>query len=537
MEIMVIKYSKEKLPESPAVKNSLSGKGGKTMKKMMLFIPVMLTLLLISAYSFSAEKTHGKDSGIAIPDVRTQFFCGYCHVLTYPKVIKKAFLSWQAGKHKDIGCVECHYPPERLALPVPEHKRIPKDEKELSGKTAMEFMKTELEVLSRLITVMNMDESVVRTKPRVDDRNCTSVKCHPSTGKGKEGEYWTKKFEYAKYKREDNTEGIVPYIHKPHFDSTKWVEGQELHCTSCHQRETDGKHFEVNRDKCFLCHFKNLALNETRAKCSLCHEVPTAPLQKQKKEGAGEEEKPITHKSLEEAKVACESCHLQLVKGHGFVKKTKCLICHDSGDQITKGLLNKKLMHETHVAAQTAHCFNCHEPIEHMKGDFIDVARSNCTACHPDHHKYQKLMLAGKAYKEVPETPGLMYRVKTNCLGCHKGNKVVKGEDVVHGSGKACAACHTEKHEAMAKEWKEKSDEELEGAREIEKELLDAIENAKGKVSKKKLEKAEELLKEGREYMNLVEYGGGVHNKKYSVMLLDEAMNNFEDAIDLLGGE
>jgi hypothetical protein len=34
--------------------------------------------------------------------------------------------------------------------------------------------------------------------------------------------------------------------------------------------------------------------------------------------------------------------------------------------------------------------------------------------------------------------------------------------------------------------------------------------------------------------MSLVEYGGGVHNKKYSVMLLDEAMNNFEDAIDLL---
>ena len=31
-----------------------------------------------------------------------------------------------------------------------------------------------------------------------------------------------------------------------------------------------------------------------------------------------------------------------------------------------------------------------------------------------------------------------------------------------------------------------------------------------------------------------VEFGGGVHNQKYSVMLLDNAMNNFEDAIDLL---
>ena len=505
------------------------------MNKIRICIPVMLILLLISVNSFSAEKTHGKDSGIAIPDVRTQFFCGYCHVLTYPKVIKKAFLSWQAGKHKDIGCVECHYPPERLAIPVPEHKKIPKDEKELSGKTAMEYMKTELEVLSRLITVMNMDESVVRTRPRVDDRNCTSVKCHPATGKGKEGEYWTKKYEFATYEREDKSKGVVPFVHKGHFDKKKWVEGQELHCTSCHQRESEEKHFEVNKDKCFLCHFKNLALNEERAKCEICHEVPTKPLQKQKKEGAKSDEKPVTHKSLEEAKVSCENCHMHLVKGLGFVKKGRCLNCHDNGDYIAKNLFNKKLMHEKHVAAQNAHCFNCHEPITHKASDFIDVARSECLTCHPDHHKYQRLLLEGKEYKNVPETPGLMYSVKTNCFGCHKENKVVKGEEVVHGSGKACAACHTEKHKAMAKEWKDKADEELNSAKEIEKEAMDAIKNTEGKAAKEKITKARKLLTEGQGYLNLVEYGGGVHNKKYSVMLLDEAMNNFEDAIDLLG--
>jgi hypothetical protein len=433
--------------------------------------------------------------------------------------------------------VECHYPPERLALPIPEHKKIPKDEKELSGKTAMEYMKTELEVLSRLITVMNMDESVVRTKPRLDDRNCTSSKCHPSTGMGKEGEYWTKKFEYAEYERDDKTKGIVPFTHKGHFERKTWVEGQEVHCTTCHARETEQKHFEVNKEKCFLCHFKNLALNEARGKCAICHEIPTAPLQKQKKEGAGEEEKPVTHTSLEEAKVACESCHLHLFEGKGFVAEKKCLNCHDSGDQIKKELFNKKLMHEKHVAGQTAHCFNCHEPIQHKKQDFIDIARSQCTACHPDHHTYQRMMLAGEAYKDVPATPGLMFRVKTNCLGCHQGNKIVKGEEVAHGSGKACAACHTEKHEAMAKEWKDKTDEELMFAKETEKELLNAIENAKGRASEKKLAEAENLLKEGRGYMHLVEYGGGVHNKKYSVMLLDEALNSFEDAIDLLGEE
>ncbi len=504
------------------------------MKKELVLIVFILCLVFIPQIGGSAKTAHQEGNGIAVPEVKSQFFCGYCHVLSYPKVIKKAYLSWKDGKHKDIGCVQCHYPPEQLKYQVPEHKKIPKDKKDTSDKSAMDFMKTELEVLSRLITVLNMDASVTRTKPRLDDRSCTASKCHPTTGKGKEGEFWTKKIEFAAYEKADKTKVVVPYVHEKHFDKKTWVEGQVLHCTSCHQRESEGKHFEVNKDKCFLCHFKNLALNEKRAQCVLCHEVPTAPLQKQKKEGAGDEEKPITHKSLEEAKVACESCHMHLVKGYGLVKKEECLNCHDNGDYIEKGLADIKLMHQRHVADQNAHCFNCHEPIEHKPSDFIDVARSECSTCHPNHHKYQKLMLAGKEFKKVPATPGLMYGVKTNCLACHKEDRTVKGEKVRHGSGKACAGCHTEKHVEMAKEWKDKTDEELASAKETEIELFNAIESAKGTASKKKLNEAMAMLKEGREYMSLVEYGGGVHNKKYSVMLLDEALNNFEDAIDLL---
>jgi hypothetical protein len=426
------------------------------MKKEFILI-VFIISLLIPGTGGSAETAHKEGTGIDVPDVKTQFFCGYCHVLSYPKVIKKAYFSWKEGKHKDIGCVQCHYPPEQLKYEVPEHKKIPKDKKETSDKSAMDFMKTELEVLSRLITVLNMDSSVARTKPRLDDRSCTAARCHPSTGKGKEGEYWTKKIEYAKFEREDKTEGTVPFSHEKHFDKEKWIEGDVIHCTTCHARESEGKHFEVSREKCYLCHFMNLALNEKRAKCALCHEVPTKPLQKQKKEGAKEDEKPVTHQSLEEAKVPCESCHRQMVQGKGSVSAEGCFTCHDRSDEMKKGLENKKLMHEKHVAAQSAHCFDCHESMAHKESDFIDVARSQCSTCHPDHHKYQKLMLAGKEFKNVPATPGLMYGVKTNCLACHTGNKIVKGEEVAHGTGKACAACHTEKHEEMAKEWKDKT--------------------------------------------------------------------------------
>ena len=43
------------------------------------------------------------------------------------------------------------------------------------------------------------------------------------------------------------------------------------------------------------------------------------------------------------------------------------------------------------------------------------------------------------------------------------------------------------------------------------------------------------MFKEGQDNLSIVEFGGGVHNQKYAVKLLDEAMNRFEDAIDLLG--
>lgn len=507
------------------------------MIKALLYSFTVLTILASTPHLNSAEEQNSKGTDAKVPDVRSQFFCGYCHALTYPRVIKKAYNSWKSGKHKDISCKECHYPAHQQDVEIPGHKKIPREEATDPGEKAeLEFMQTELEVLSRLITVLNMDEPVVRTKPRLDDRNCTTSRCHPPTGKGKEGEYWTKKINFIDQTRKDKSKRTIPYVHKTHFDKTKRVEGQEMHCATCHQHETEQKHFEVAKEKCFLCHFKNTRLNEGRAKCSLCHEIPTSPLQKQKKEGAGEDEKPITHQSLEEAKVPCASCHLHLFKGDGVVKQEKCLNCHEDEQGIKKEIFNKKLMHENHVAGQNASCFNCHEPIEHKKGEYLDVARNNCQACHPDHHIFQKIMLGGEEHEGIPETPALMNLVNTNCLACHIEDRVVKGEKIARGSGKTCAACHTEKHEAMAKEWKDKTKEELEAAREIEKEALDALAAAKGKLSEEKLKKAMEMYEKGKENMNIVEYGGGVHNKKYSVMLLDSAMNNFEDMIDMISG-
>ena len=54
------------------------------------------------------------------------------------------------------------------------------------------------------------------------------------------------------------------------------------------------------------------------------------------------------------------------------------------------------------------------------------------------------------------------------------------------------------------------------------------------KLDAAELKEAEETFAAGQELLNIVEIGNGVHNKKYSIMILDEALTNFEDAIDLL---
>ncbi|MHA1941308.1 MAG: hypothetical protein ACW97P_06240, partial [Candidatus Hodarchaeales archaeon] len=132
-------------------------------------------------------------------------------------------------------------------------------------------------------------------------------------------------------------------------------------------------------------------------------------------------------------------------------------------------------------------------------------------------------------------TPSLMFDVKTNCLGCHKEfEHDEKGQKVKRGSAKACVACHTERHESMLKEWKDKIKTELEGLGEVEKEALNAIEKARGNVPDEKLKNASETFKKAQKTMNIVKYGNGVHNKKYSIMLIDVAFGLFEDVNDIL---
>ena len=136
--------------------------------------------------------------------------------------IEKYYNTWESGKHNKVKCIECH------SVPPAENSLEPK-----------------FKELGQLYTYMSTytEHSTVRKQLSVNDLSCTSKRCHPSTGIGKEGEYWTKKVDYAQYERADKSKGVVQFTHDKHYDPKKQIEGQTLHCTSCHQHETEKKHF------------------------------------------------------------------------------------------------------------------------------------------------------------------------------------------------------------------------------------------------------------------------------------------------------
>lgn len=461
-------------------------------KKPFLFILIILIAVIVVAM-VSVESYTG-----------TPGFCGTsCHIMD------TAYQSWKEDKHGEkaekqvVACVQCHYAPG-------ERKTF----------------KAKSKGLGQLFTFLATDEKEIRKATHIDDRSCMTSECHPQE------KFFTKKLKYTE------REGAVLFEHKTHQEKT--IKGQVLHCNSCHQQVAGSKkHFEVSKDLCYTCHFRNAEFNEGRAKCELCHVIPTKSLQKQKsgEEKAGEdEEQPITHQSLAAKKVPCSSCHLKY-SGTDELKPQACEACHTDPDVLSKKH-NLRLMHEKHVAEQTARCFDCHIPKLHKKLDYVELVRQDCSACHQDQHLYAALLIEGPEREGVPEIPGLMHGVATNCLACHVKEKELKGTTVYQGEAQTCVACHKEGHLEMVKRWKEELEEGIQQAVVLEKEALQAIEKGRTvKLPEDLLAEASALHEKGLKDLQIVENGNGVHNKKYSLMLLNNASINFEDAAILIEDE
>ncbi len=504
-----------------------------------------ITTLILPGFVIAQSKEMQLKMELPPPDVpKPQFFCGYCHVLTYPKVFQKGYELWKKGKHNKVGCVECHYPPRTSTSKTPINKAV--------GVSKPSHIPTKPPVH---FSYLKLGGDTISTIPHIADASCMTAACH---GKP-DDKFKTKKIKFTEK---------VGFVHKPHLDKKKQIEGQMVTCTSCHQHETDQKKFEVSQKSCHLCHFKNVKFNEERGRCELCHELPKKPIQT-----SGE--KPITHQTLKDAKVSCGSCHYDviqasgrvkyeayfqkgllktaLVMGAGDVKKGNCFACHDQTKAL-KEVGNKKLMHEKHVSVKNARCFDCHQAIRHKKSviDQTVAAKEgvkkaevqkpmserfitdSCLACHPGPHQLQSKLAEGLKRKDVPGTPGFHFNARATCLACHLERKFTKkGTPVLMASAKACTSCHPGRQKLL-KDWKTDLKNGIKDTLEVQKEALNALSAVKAKLAKPKLTEVQNMLKEGQQNLKMVQFGNGVHNKKYALYLLDAAMVRFENALDYI---
>ncbi|MEH6651197.1 MAG: NapC/NirT family cytochrome c [Motiliproteus sp.] len=464
---------------------------------------------------------------------RSEFCGGSCHTMT------EQFNAWKADTHhadnnaagNQAECIECHF------LPGEKHG-----------------VKAKLEGLRHLAAYLYNPEAPLPIRPVIPDGACLQSGCHA-----------VEKFQDKELPFTDK----VRFKHAVHF-SDQALKGQALSCDTCHFKVTAEKHFEVPQQICFLCHLKlekptldsvaieTLTVGESRietvsfkktagigfnqgiSKCSICHTIPTQSLQSQLSSDDADA-KPITHQTIEEAGVACEGCHFEVVKGQGEVNLGNvvsggCLTCHNRSDELLTQAGDGALMHDQHIAQRRADCFDCHSVIEHRnRTDHLDFVRQDCALCHQDQHRYQKILLAGVPVIEgASATPHLMYNVNSNCMACHLKKTLNQGHAVRSGAPETCVACHTPEHEQMLTDWQQQVGGEVTFAEELETEALATLARASGGADEVKLKQAAQMLTAGQEFLNIVRLGNGVHNKKYSIKLIDEAIANFEDAIDLL---
>lgn len=469
--------------------------------------------------------------GVEYYTSQSSFCGGSCHAMT------EQYEAWKSNFHHksnnpegmQADCIDCHFLPG-------EHSSL----------------KAKYEGLRHLAAYLYDPNAPLPIRPAIKDGACLQSGCHNrDTVAQKEIQYTEK----------------VRFKHGVHF-TDEALDGSQITCDTCHFKTTEKKHFEVPNDICFLCHLKldkptldkaemvngdvkkisfankpSINFNEGKSRCDICHTIPTKSLQSQLK--VGDEtttKKPITHQTIQESGVACESCHFEVVKGHGEINtgnvvSNGCLRCHNTSQTLLAAAGDKALMHEKHVPNK-ADCFDCHTVVEHKnRTDHLDFVREDCQLCHVDQHKYQKLLLSGAPVDdEISGAPHLMYEVNVNCMACHLKKAVSRGHDVRTAAGETCAACHTKQHYKMLDDWKIQLGKEVVGAQEVEAEARELLTELKDSLNKEQLSQAEAMIAKGSELLDIVRVGNGVHNKKYAITILDGAFGNFEDTIELLEG-
>jgi nitrate/TMAO reductase-like tetraheme cytochrome c subunit len=321
-------------------------------------------------------------------------FCNSCHIM------EPYYQSWQKSSHKDVTCIECHFPPGMGG--------------EVRGKVLG------LVQLLKYVTA----SAGPRPSAEIPDASCLRSGCHERR----------------------LLEGLVefhgiPFDHTPHLKEGR--RGKTLRCTSCHSQIVQGSHMTVTTTTCFLCHFKDQPFNEKLSACTHCHQIP----QREFDLGGGVK---FEHELAFKKGVDCQNCHSDLIRGNGEVPRERCLSYHNREGDLAK-IGDHVFMHQKHVTEHKVDCTQCHTPILHSLAPHkLEHAAADCQSCHPNHHQEQVDLLEGKGAKFPGETGGkaasesnLMVGVRIACPTCHKIRETSStGTELVRGSTAMCSMCH-----------------------------------------------------------------------------------------------
>ena len=264
----------------------------------------------------------------------------------------------------------------------------------------------------------------------VPDAACAANGCHPDGGP-------------------DSAHiAMVTFRHSTHPMSEK----RSVPCAGCHTHEPGSTVLEPDSSTCSLCHYPEVA-GSRDAGCATCHRDP-------KHTSLTSQGVPLSHATLQQARVPCTRCHYRVVTGDTTVALARCAACHKA-----KPPAKLPPADSAHARHPELSCRSCHSPIAHrvvaMSGSIAlacadchslrhrrpipaDTSRTaKCADCHAGVHAEQQRLMLGLMPGEALR-PSLMFMGGVTCRSCHVSPESpgpAPGRSLVP-SATVCVGCH-----------------------------------------------------------------------------------------------
>ncbi|OGP96557.1 MAG: hypothetical protein A2157_12920 [Deltaproteobacteria bacterium RBG_16_47_11] len=420
-------------------------------------------------------------------------FCGLCHNM------REYVDSWKTSSHNKVACLNCHRNPGVL--------------NHLQGKWVDFHL---------ALTYLMVGKGFKKLHYEIDDGNCLQKGCH----------------------KKDDLKGDmifknVSFPHGRHLGELR--RGMNLRCTSCHAQLVQGLHLTVHETNCFICHFyragprgEEECISCAVGGCTSCHVEPKGDI---KVKGWN-----FNHRKYIARGVACEKCHINVIRGDGHVPEGKCGECHNE-PAVLRTKYTSLFMHKEHVTDHKIECSKCHTPLQHEIGPILTFTRSPtiCDKCHSkEMHLGPRELYRGSGGIGVPDSPSLMFTTNVDCIACHRKGEV--SQAALHTTkytekaiGETCVDCHGEGYDETLKHWKtllSKAENETNlRIFNVQKTLYEFEKTRGGSADFKK---AQTLLNEARHNYSFVLLGRGVHNIEYAFKLFNATNNKAEQAMAVL---